>query len=154
NGIASDATAYKNQPTQSGPALIPASLIAGGARFDGTNAIKLADSPTTRVLPNQGITISAWIKFDAPQQDAYLVSAQDTAGRALVLGLNGTSAYVRLAGGSGSPSLTSPELTTGDWHHVALRAGDGRLNLFIDGEDVASMDADIPEIAAPLVIGQ
>ena len=154
NGIASDATAYKNQPTQAGPTLIPASLIAGGARFDGTSAIKLADSPTTRVLPNQGVTISAWIKFDAPQQDAHLVSAQDNAGRALVLGLSGASAYVRLSGGSGSPTLTSRDLSLGDWHHVALRAGEGRLNLFIDGEDAASMDADIPEIQAPLVIGQ
>jgi biopolymer transport protein ExbB len=41
-----------------------------------------------------------------------------------------------------------------EWHHVAARAGDGRLNLFVDGEDVASMDAELPEIAAPFVIGQ
>jgi biopolymer transport protein ExbB len=154
NGIASDSTAYKNQPTAAGPMLTPASLIAGGAHFDGTNAIKLADSPTTRVVPSQGITISAWLKFGAPQQDAYLVAAQDPSGRSLVLGLNGASAYVRLAGGSGAPPLTSSELSLDEWHHVALRAGDGRLNLFVDGEDAASMDAEIPEIAAPLVIGQ
>jgi biopolymer transport protein ExbB len=154
NGIASDSTAYKNQPVQAGPALIPASLIAGGARFDGTTAIKLADSPTTRVLPNQGVTISAWVKFDAPQQDAYLVSAQDTSGRALVLGLDGASAYVRLGGAAGAPMLTSQDLSLNGWHHVAVRAGDGRLHLFVDGEDVAGMDAEIPEIAAPLVIGQ
>jgi biopolymer transport protein ExbB len=154
NGIASDATAYKNQPVQAGPELTPASLIAGGARFDGTKAIKLADSPTTRVLPNQGITISAWVKFDAPQQDAYLVAAQDPSGRSLVLGLSGAKAYARLAGGAGAPTLTSPDLMVGEWHHVALRAGDGRLNLFVDGEDAGGMDAEIPEITAPLVVGQ
>ena len=155
NGIASDATAYRNQPAQFGAELTPASLIAGGARFDGTKAVRVADSPTTHVLPGQGITISAWLKIEAPQEDTYVVSAQEATGRALVLGLSGASPYVRLAGGTGAPTIvTGLDLTLNEWHHVALRAGDGRLNLFVDGEDVASMDADIPEIDAPLVIGQ
>jgi len=155
NGIASDATAYKNQPTQAGPQLTNASLIAGGARFDGTAAIKLADAPTTRVVPNQGVTVSAWIKLDGAQQDAYLVAAQDPSGRALVLGMNGASAYARLVGGVTSPTVASPDLTLGDWHHVALSAGEGRLHLYVDGEDVGGgVDAALPEISAPFVIGQ
>ncbi len=154
NGIASDATAYGNQPAQFGATLLPASLIAGGAQFDGTKSITVADSPTTRVLPDRGITVSAWVRIDAPQTDAYLVSTQNDAA-SLVLGLNGASAFVRFAnGGVEAPPLASPNLTLGEWHHLALRAGDGRLNLFVDGADVASADAQIPEIAAPLVIGQ
>ncbi len=46
----------------SAPSSTTASLIAGGARFDGTSAITLADSPTTRVLPSQGVTISTWVR--------------------------------------------------------------------------------------------
>jgi biopolymer transport protein ExbB len=155
NGIASDATAYGNQPAQFRAELTNASLIAGGARFDGTSTIALADSPTTRVLPTRGVTISMWLKIDEAQQDAYLASAEDTAGRALVFGVNGATPYARLASDPTAPvTLTAPDLTLGEWHHVAVRAGDGRLNLFIDGEDVASVDAEVPEIAAPIVIGQ
>src|SRR5262249_22629232 len=46
------------------------------------------------------------------------------------------------------------DLTPGEWHHLAIRAGDGRFNLFVDGVDVASADAELEEIAAPIVIGQ
>jgi biopolymer transport protein ExbB len=154
NGIASDATAYGNQPTQFGAQLTTASLIAGGARFDGMSAVRIADSPTTRVLPSQGVTVSAWLRIDAPQQDAYVVSAEDPLGRSLVLGLNGAAPYVRLTGDAGPVLLAAPDITIAEWHHVALRAGDGRLNLFVDGVDAASMDVELPEIAAPLVIGQ
>jgi len=154
NGIVTDATAYKNLPTQVGPMLTPASLIAGGAKFDGASAIKLAESPSTRVTAAQGITVSAWVKFDAPQQDAYIVSGLDGDGRGFVLGVNGASAYARLAGGNGAPSVASPDMSLGEWHHVALRAGENRLSVYVDGVEAASMQAYIPEAAAPLVIGQ
>jgi biopolymer transport protein ExbB len=155
NGIASDATAYGNQPRQFRAELTSASLIGGGARFDGTSAITLADSPSTRVLPSQGVTISTWFRIEAAQQDAYLVSAEDSAGHALVLGLNGTAAYARLAPEGAAPVvLAGPETTLAEWHHVALRAGDGRLNLFLDGVDVASVDSELPEIAGGFTIGQ
>jgi biopolymer transport protein ExbB len=155
NGIASDATAYGNQPAQFTAELTPASLIGGGARFDGASAIRLADSPTTRIQPTQGVTISLWLKAEAAQQDAYLVSSEDERGRALVFGMNGAAPYVRLARDDAAPvALMGPDVTLGEWHHVAVRAGDGRLNLFVDGEDVASADVEVPEIAAGLIVGQ
>src|SRR5262245_33919350 len=154
NGIASDATAYGNQPEQFRAQLTTASLIGGGVRFDGTSAIALEDSPTTRVVPTQGVTISMWLRMEAPQQDAYVVSAEDPAGRALVLGIAGSAPYARLAGDAGPVTLPAPDLTLGEWHHLAVRAGDGRLSLYVDGAEAASMDAPLPEIAAPLVVGQ
>jgi biopolymer transport protein ExbB len=155
NGIARDSTAYGNHPEQFSAELVPASLIAGGARFNGTQTIKVQDSPTSRVLPSQGVTISAWLRFDAPQQDAYVVSAEDTVGRALVLGLNGASPYVRIANaGVTTPLLAGPEVPLGEWHHVAFSAVAGRLNLFVDGQVVASAEGEIPEIGAPFAVGQ
>jgi biopolymer transport protein ExbB len=112
NGIASDATAYGNQPAQFGAELTNGGLIAGGARFDGTSGITLADSPTTRVSPSQGVTISMWLRLEAPQQDAYLASAEDAAGRALALGVNGAAPYVRLSAEGAEPlKLVAPEIT-------------------------------------------
>jgi biopolymer transport protein ExbB len=155
NGIAGDSTAYRNAPAQFGAKLAPASFIAGGATFDGTGSIAIAESPTMRVLADRGITISAWLKIEAPQQDAYVVSTQDSTGRALVLGLNGASPYVRLATSAGArPPLTGPDISLGEWHHLALRAGEGRLSLFVDGAEAAGEDAVLEEIASPLVIGQ
>ncbi|HZF30382.1 MAG TPA: DUF2341 domain-containing protein [Gammaproteobacteria bacterium] len=154
NGIAGDSTAFRNAPAQFGAKLATASFIAGGATFDGTGSIAVAESPTMRVLADRGITVSAWVKIDAPQQDAYVVSTQDSSGRALVLGLNGASPYARLATSVGArPALAAPDISLGEWHHLALRAGDGRLSLFVDGAEAAGEDAALEEIAAPLAIG-
>jgi biopolymer transport protein ExbB len=95
------------------------------------------------------------VRIEEPQQQAYLVAAEDELGRALILGIDGLSPFVRLATLTGEiVPLSSGELRLGEWHHVALRAGDGRLNLFVDGEDVAGMDAELPEIAAPVLVGR
>jgi biopolymer transport protein ExbB len=156
NGIASDTTAYGNQPAQSSAELNVASLIAGGARFDGTTAVRLADSPTTRIVPGQGVTISTWLRMEAAQQDAYVVSSEDSLGRALVFGVAGASPYVRLATDAAVAPvmLTAPQITLGEWHHFAVRAGEGRVGLFIDGVEAASMEAALPEIAGGFSIGQ
>jgi biopolymer transport protein ExbB len=148
-----DATAYGNRPAAATAEPTTASLIGGGARFDGTTSLRVADSPSLRIVPAQGATLSAWVRFTAPQQDAYLLAAEDPAGRALVVGLNGAAPYVRLGGPGDAPLLTAPELTLGEWHHVALRAGATRLALHVDGAEVAAADVALPELAGGFAIG-
>ncbi len=148
NGIASDATAYRNEPTQFGAALTPAALIGGGVRFDGATAVRIGASPSLRVTPSQGFTVSAWLRIEAPQHDANVI-ASDAAG-GFVLGLDGAKPYARLA----ATAVTAPELPLNEWHHLALRVGGGMLELLVDGAVVASTAAEAPELAGGLVIGQ
>jgi biopolymer transport protein ExbB len=44
-------------------------------------------------------------------------------------------------------------LTTGEWHHLAVRIGDGHLTLFVDGEDAGHANAEAQEIGGALTIG-
>ncbi len=148
NGIASDATAYRNEPTQFGAALTPTALIGGGARFDGATAVRIGASPSLRVTPSQGFTVSAWLRIEAPQKDANVIASDATGG--FVLGLDGAKPYARLA----NAAVTAPELPLNEWHHLALRAGGGMLELLVNGAVVASTAAEAPELAGGLVIGQ
>src|SRR5262249_48171284 len=73
----------------------------------------------------------------------------------LVLGLNGATAYGRYNTGSGAPISVqqSAALSTGEWHHLALRIGDGNLTLLVDGVDAGHAAATAQELGGTLNIG-
>jgi biopolymer transport protein ExbB len=106
-----------------------------------------------RLGPPKGLTLSAWVRIEAAQSDAYLAQLADQ-GRELVLGIAGTQVFTRFNGGGTPITITqSGQLTTGEWHHLAMRIGDGRLTLFVDGIDAGHADTDAQEIAGVLTIG-
>jgi biopolymer transport protein ExbB len=155
-GAPQDVTGYKSEPTAFNAELTPASLIGGGAKFSGSQTITIPANGAVHLSPGKGFTLSAWVRFAAaePASQAYLAQLADQ-GRELVLGIAGTQAFARYAPGTGNPvTLTeSGQLTTGDWHHLAVRIGDGRLTLFIDGADSGHADAEVQEIGGTLTIG-
>ena len=63
-----DLTAYKNNPSSSTAALTPASLIGGGAKFSGKESITVPATASLRLMPNQGLTASAWLRIEQAQQ--------------------------------------------------------------------------------------
>src|SRR5262245_7016626 len=149
-----DSTAYKNNPATPGVETYATSLIGGGLRLSGSNSLQIPASQSLRVLPQQGATISAWVRFDTPPTDAYVAALEDS-GRSLILGVNGLGAFARLTGTAGRVDLpqAAGELTAGAWHHLAVRAGDGRLTLFVDGVDAGGVDVEVPEIGGTLTVG-
>ncbi len=71
-----------------------------------------------------------------------------------MLGISGTQAFARFTGGSAPVSVTqTDQLATATWHHLAVRVGDGKLTLFVDGQDVAHANLDAPEMGGTLTIG-
>jgi biopolymer transport protein ExbB len=153
SGLPLDATAYKNNPTASTAELVPASLIAGGVKFSGAQSITVPASPSLRLLPNRGLTLSGWVKLSGPQQSYFLALSE--AGREVVLGINGTRAFARY-GGDGAPVVVSQagsELSSGDWHHLALTAGAGQLILFVDGVAANQQAVNLQEIGGTLTVG-
>ncbi|HEY0748439.1 MAG TPA: DUF2341 domain-containing protein [Steroidobacteraceae bacterium] len=153
SGLPLDATAYKNNPTASTAEHVPASLIAGGAKFSGGQSITVPASPSLRLLPNRGLTLSGWVKPGGPQQSYFLALSE--AGHELVLGINGTHAYARYSGGA-APVLVAQsgsELSSGDWHHLALTAGAGQLTLFVDGVAAGQLPVTLQEIGGALTVG-
>jgi biopolymer transport protein ExbB len=153
-GLPLDATAYKNNPTASTAEYDAASLIAGGAKFAGAQSVTVPASASLRLLPTQGLTLSAWVKFDAPQRQADVISLSDQ-GKEITLGIDGTQAFARYAAGGAPVTLTqsSGQTGTGDWHHLALTAASGQLILYVDGAAVGQSAVTLQEIGGNLTVG-
>jgi biopolymer transport protein ExbB len=153
-GLPSDATAYKNNPSASTADQVAASLIGGGAKFNGNQSITVPASASLRLIPNQGFTASAWVKLDGPQRQADLISLSDQ-GRELTLGVDGTHAYARYIGGGTPVTVTqsSGDINSGEWHHLAITAGSGQLTLYVDGVSAGQAAVSLQEIGGALTVG-
>jgi len=151
-GLPQDATAYKNNPSASTAALTPASLIAGGAKFSGAQSITIPATPSLRLLPNQGLTASAWVRVEQAQNAT--VFALDDQGKSIEVAIDG-SKFVARASLGGPPVAVSQtsDLTLSQWHHVAVTAGSDKLTLFVDGVAVGSAPVQLQELGGNFVVG-
>jgi biopolymer transport protein ExbB len=152
SGLPLDATAYKNNPSASTAVLTPASLIAGGAKFSGKESITVPATPSLRLLPNQGLTASAWLRIEQAQQ-AVVFALRDQ-GKALELTLDGAKLAARATLGAAPVTVTqSSALSLSQWHHVAITAGAGKLTLYVDGIADGSAPVTLAELGGNLTIG-
>lgn len=148
-----DTTAYKSEPSASDIEVNSASLIGAGAKFAGAQTISIPANGAVHLAAGKGLTVSAWVRFESPQSQALVAQLSDQ-GRELALGISGTQAFARYNGGDQPLQVTqATQLTTGEWHHLAVRIGDGHLTLFVDGADAAHTNTDSKEIGGVLTIG-
>jgi biopolymer transport protein ExbB len=152
-GSPQDATAYKSEPTSFDADVNSASLIGAGAKFSGSQTIVIPANGAVHLAAGKGLTVSAWVRFEAAQSQAVVAQLADQ-GRELTLGIAGSQAFARYNGGASPVQLTqTAALTSGEWHHLAVRIGDGHLALFVDGIDAGHGNADAQEIGGTLAIG-
>jgi biopolymer transport protein ExbB len=152
SGLPLDSTAYKNNPSASNAVLTPASLIAGGAKFSGKESITVPATPSLRLLPNQGLTASAWLRIEQAQQA--VVFALSDQGKSIELDVDGAKMTARAALGAAPVTVSqSADLTLGQWHHVALSAGGGKLTLYVDGVASSSAPVALEEVGGNFTIG-
>ncbi len=155
-GSPQDSTHYKNDPTAFNATVNPASLIGAGASFSGAQTITVPASATgsLRLAAGHGFTASAWVRFSAAESSADVVQLSGQ-GTELALGISGTQAFARYASGSGAPVSVQQtgQLTTGDWHHLALALGGGQLTLYVDGAQAGQAPAQAIDIAGTLTVG-
>lgn len=152
SGLPQDGTAYKNNPSTSTAALTPASLIAGGAKFAGKESINVPATPSLRLLPNQGMTASAWLRIEAPQQAVVLALTDGP--KSLELDVAGAKLVARAALGGTPVTVTSAaDLSMSHWHHVALTAANGKLTLYVDGAAAGSAPVTLSEVGGEFTVG-
>jgi biopolymer transport protein ExbB len=149
---AQDSTAYKSEPTNFSAEINNASLIGSGLRFSGAQNLAIPAGGALRLLPAQGSTISAWIRIEAPQSNAYVAQLADN-GRELILGIEGAQAFARYVDGTTVQVGATSAMTTGEWHHLALVAGNGQLELLVDGERAGRSPITLNEIGGTLTVG-
>jgi biopolymer transport protein ExbB len=152
SGLPLDSTAYKNNPTNSTATLVPASLIAGGAKFAGKESITVPASASLRLLPNQGLTASAWLRIEQPQQA--VIFALSDQGKSIELAVDGARLTAKAALGGSPVSVAQPaDLAMSQWHHVALTAGSGKLTLYVDGVEAGGAALTLQEVGGNFTIG-
>jgi biopolymer transport protein ExbB len=154
-GSPQDSTAYKTEPSSFTAEVNPASLIGSGAKFSGAHGISIPATGAVKLVPSQGLTLSAWVRIDAAQQNAY-IAALEEGDKSLILGLDGTTIFGRWSAGEGSPAVVAQsgvQMTTGEWHHLTLRVGDGRMTIIVDGAEAGQASVTLAEVGGTLTIG-
>ncbi|MBB6091236.1 biopolymer transport protein ExbB [Povalibacter uvarum] len=149
-----DATAYANNSSASGAEATSASLIGDGVKFTGAGVVTIPGSASLRLLPDKGVTLSAWVRIEAPQAEAIVLELA-APGRSLTLGINDAQVFARYQpdGAAVAQAQSAPILAMGQWHHLAVTVSSNRFALFVDGVEVSSSPADIAEIAGTLTLG-
>jgi biopolymer transport protein ExbB len=152
SGLPSDGTAYKNNASASTAELTPASLIGGGAKFSGKETLTVPATASLRLLPNQGLTASAWLRIEQAQQA--VVFALKDANKSIELAIDGTKLVARSAL-DGPPVVVTQasDLSLSQWHHVAVTAGSGKLTLYVDGVAAGSAPVTLQELGGNFTVG-
>lgn len=149
----SDKTAYST-PVQNNQVLLqPASIIGGGAQFEGTQNLVLLDAPALRLLPESGATFSAWIKPNGNQGNGIIFSKTDGT-NSLSLAVSGNFLYAQLSvDGRIIETPRTASLTLDSWQHVALVLSRDSMTLFINAKPGATVPVQWSELAGNTYIG-
>ncbi|MBN8280887.1 MAG: DUF2341 domain-containing protein [Gammaproteobacteria bacterium] len=150
-----DATSYGNQPAEATVAANPGSVIGSGVRFEGAQSLVLASSSTVRLLPDRGLTVSAWVNVpDSPQADAVIAELGSPDGPFVRLGIAGLSPYVRVGDGVAVVETErSAAFLPGSWGLVTAVISANRVALYLDGREVSAVDSQFAETGGTLAVG-
>jgi len=153
--VVMDSSAYSQKVELTDVERKNASLIGSGLNFTGQGYIKLTGSPSLQYLPGKGFSFSGWVKPQGLQLDSWIFSHNTESGQ-LILGIKQSGLYASWKGSDGVEQQTpaTAPLTPDSWQHIALNVDSQRLAIFINGVEMASVNAGIPTYSAgEFVIG-
>lgn len=149
-----DSTSYGNQPSDSSEITNSSAVIGAGARFGGAQRMTLPASPSLRLVPVEGMTISAWVSVDGDQADAVVIQGTDPGGARITLAIDGLTPYLVLEGGAAPGRATSSvALAAGKWHLLAATIGADKSTLYLDGAAVGEVASPAPAINGNFYVG-
>jgi len=128
-----DATVNANHAGSSSATPLAAGQIGSGLAFDGKARVELPASASLKLTAATGFTFTAWVKPGALEKATLF--ALPGSGKGVVIGLVGG----KLSVSAGSAKvLASMALNAGNWQHVAVVAGAGKVSLYVDGNEVGA----------------
>jgi len=129
------------------------SMIGGGIKLNGKNAISIAANPNSAILEAAPYTWMAFVKPTALAPNVALYSRKEGA-NALRIGLDNGSPFMEITNASGvQRSAPAAPLAAGSWKHLALVSDGTRTTLYVDGTAVANLPVAIPAMNGPAIIG-
>ena len=154
SGMPQDNTAYSNNAARFSGRLQAAGQIDNGAAFNPADQLVIASTPALGIDTERGNTLSFWLKLEETADGQTAVAAYSGRDAALTLDLlNGRlAAYLKHQNNIYSAEALTA-LGVKRWYHVAVTLGGGEMQLFIDGNPVASSAVPALASAAGLTIG-
>lgn len=147
-----DATGGGNNALNAGTSTEGAQ-IGTGLRLDGRTGVTLPAMSALGLTEGASLTWSAWIKPSALQPNALIFSSRDN-NRGFAIGLDNGIPFVSVAEPTGTQRTPAgAALAAGTWHHLAMTAGNRRITLYVDGEQVGALNASIPGSTRSAILG-
>ena len=129
------------------------SMIGTGLRLDGKSSVNIPGSASLAWQDGSAFTWSAWVKFGQPQSQAVLFSRRDDS-NVFVIGADNEVPFVSVAGSGGSARTPKgPPVGFNSWHHVSVVANGPHIDLYVDGDPYASLNAGLPPLSSAMVLG-
>ena len=156
-GPPKDATNYSNHAAAFAGAQGTPSIIGNGVTFKGTGEkIVVQRSPSLNFA--KGLTFSAWVRINQPQNDARLFSWED-AKQSIVIGIDQDRPYLRVITNGKQPVTSDKkgQMTLKSWHHIAVSVDSEKqiAGVYLDGKEVAALNllASLPAPSGEIAIG-
>jgi len=149
---ANDLTTFGNNAQNAGIA-VDGSMVGTGLRLDGHSGITIPGSPSLSWKDGATFTWWAWIKPSALQPNAVIFSRRDGT-NAFVIGVDNGIPFVEVTASNGAQrSQADRPLVPNEWRHLAVVAAGSKITLFLDGEPYATVNASVPALNSPAIIG-
>jgi len=142
-----DSTGNANHAREFGATLDQAGPIGNAAIFDGKGRILVPASPTLKLAGN-AFTYTAWVKLTGESGTLY---KQTDGKRSLSITLANNTLSISA---NGVAAASTAVLKPATWQHVAVVASAGKVQVYVDGANVASSDLVLPELAGDVLIGE
>lgn len=147
-----DFTGQGNNAQNSGLS-VDGSIIGTGLRLDGRTAISIPAASSLSWQEGGSMTWSAWVKFGQPQAQAIFFSRKDGA-NVMLFGSDSGVPFVALTyQGTVVRSSAGAPVAPQSWHHVAVTASGARIEIYLDGDPYASVNASLPNLNGPSLLG-
>ncbi|MBV6500923.1 MAG: hypothetical protein CJBNEKGG_03413 [Prosthecobacter sp.] len=129
-------------------------LIAGALRFTGQSPVSFPSSPGLEIPAGGSLAFSTWFQPLALQPDAVILAWRNE-GSALLIGENNGAPYVEVVeAGKVRRSTASEAVAVNAWHHLAVVADAGKVTLYLDGKNQATLDATLPALKGAIFLGK
>ncbi len=145
---AADSTANANNAEAAG-IQSEGAMIGAGLRLDGVTGITIPASASMKLNAGDDLTWTAWIKPATLTANAAIYSRTE-GGNAFVIGLDNGAPYVEV---NGQKSAAGAPLAAGAWRQLAVVASGATITVYVDGESYATLNAQLPALNGPAVIG-
>lgn len=154
SGSPQDATANKNTISAWSAQPVNASLIGGGVAVGNGKFFVINTSPSLRMVPEAGTTISMWLKLHGAQKDADIIYRRE-GDSSLAFSIDGNALAVRYRNANGKVFEIphAGALTQNIWYHVALTINAARIAVIVNGTESAAVNATVTELGGNLVVG-